>query len=58
MSCYHDLKFSEPRVATRLFRLAKVTVAIVIAKKYLLAMELDDQKELVTPLVDKNVDDL
>ena len=39
-------------------RLAKVTVAIVIAKKYLLAMELDDQKELETPLVDKNVDDL
>ena len=51
---------SETRVAIRdwMFQLARVTVAIVIAKKYLLAMELVDRKQIETPLDDLTVDDL
>ena len=48
---------SETRVAirNRMFRLARVAVAIVIAKKYL---ELVDGKQIETPLDDLAVDDL
>ena len=41
-----------------MFRLVRVSVAIVIAKKYLLEMELVDRRQIGTPLDDLTVDDL